>query len=666
MRAIRRRRARPPSPRASAERRTALIPAVVSGGRGCGLLALLCACALCLGVEAHEAHDAAPPAPGWTALPYAPPEPGTYALPPIRAAADARFTDDGGRSQTLHALYRDGITVLSFIYTQCPDANGCPLASFVVGQAAAAVAKDSSLARRVRFVSLSFDLARDTPAALADYAKHFRKPGVDWIFGVPEHADALAAVLAAYGQDVERAPGGGTFSHVLRVYLIDGNGRIRNEYTTSFLHASMLTADIRTLAMEDAAAAPAPAVASAAPAALPGPGDDKRGYDSASYATRSRALTARDAAPTALRERIAHPPPGLPRAALNGPVPTAAQIVLGRRLFFDRRLSHNDTLSCASCHIPDQGFTNNELMTPVGLEGRTVKRNAPTLLNVGFLPRLFHDARESHLEQQVWSPLLAFNEMGNPSIGFVLDELAALPEYAPLFAAAFPDEPQPTMTTVGAALAAYERALVAGDSAFDRWRYGKEASALSAAAQRGFELFTGKAGCSGCHLAGDEAALFTDHELHNTGVGYRRSMQPATSGTLDVTVAPGERLAVPAASIAASSETPPNDLGRYEVTLDPADRWRFRTPSLRNVALTAPYMHDGSLPTLDAVIAFYDGGGVANDGLDPRIRPLGLSAAERAALRAFLESLTGGQVTALVRDAYAAPIGDRRRDEGPR
>jgi cytochrome c peroxidase len=343
---------------------------------------------------------------------------------------------------------------------------------------------------------------------------------------------------------------------------------------------------------------------------------------------------------------------------LNGPVPSGAQIALGRTLFFDRRLSHNDTLSCAGCHVPDQGFTNNELMTPIGIEGRTVRRNAPTILNVGYLPRLFHDAREPRLEQQAWGPLLAFNEMGNPSIGHVLDELAALPEYAPLFAAAFPDEPRPTMTTLGAALAAYERALVAGDSPYDRWRYGGDADALSPAARRGFDLFTGAAGCSACHLEGAESALFTDHELHNTGIGYRHSMRPS-AGTLQVTVAPGEHLAVAGADIAAASAAPPNDLGRYEITFDPADRWRYRTPSLRNVALTAPYMHDGSLPTLDAVIAYYAGGGVPNEGLDPRLRPLDLSTADRDALRAFLESLTGGDVATLVHDAYAAPVGNR-------
>lgn len=630
------------------------------GVSGRGLAVLLLVCALAGMASAHEAHRAAP---GYGALPYAPPTPGSYALPPIRAAADAEFVDDAGATQRLHALYPQHITVLSFIYTQCPDANGCPLASFVVGQAAADIARDPALAGRVRFVSLSFDPARDTPAALADYARHFRKPGIEWIFGVPHDERALPPLLAAYGQDVERAPDGGSFSHVLRVYLIDEQGRIRNEYTTSFLHASMLAADIRTLALEHDAQPP-PAAPTASAVVAPGPGDDKRGYDDASYTTRSRALLARDAVATPLRAALEHPPLGLRRADTSEPLPSAGQIALGRRLFFDRRLSHNDTLSCASCHIPEQGFTNNELRTPIGIEGRTVKRNAPTLLNVGLLPRLFHDARESRLEHQAWSPLLAHNEMGNPSIAFVLEELASLPGYAAEFAAAFPDEPRPSMQTVGAALAAYERALLAGDSAFDRWYYGGNEDAVPASVKRGHALFTGKAGCSACHTIGEDAALFTDFGLHNTGVGFRQTMHDARAATLDVAVAPGTRLAVETTHIAASSETPPSDLGRYEVSLDPADRWRYRTPGLRNVALTAPYMHDGSLPDLDAVIAFYDAGGVPNEGLDPRIRPLGLSGEERAALRDFLGALTGSQVTNLVRDAWAAPIGDRQLEQG--
>jgi cytochrome c peroxidase len=296
------------------------------------------------------------------------------------------------------------------------------------------------------------------------------------------------------------------------------------------------------------------------------------------------------------------------------------------------------------------------MATAVGIEGRTVRRNAPTIYNVGYAERLFHDAREDRLEQQIWGPLLAANEMGNPSVGYVLATLRALPDYRGRFEAAF-DGQGPTMETVGAALAGYQRTLVSGASPFDRWRWGGEPEALSAAARRGFALFTGAAGCAGCHRVGEANALFTDHGLHNTGVGFRASMGLAPPPRR-IEVAPGTFLAVDPAVIAAASEPLPSDLGRYEVSGDPADRWKYRTPTLRNVALTAPYMHDGSMATLHEVVAFYAGGGVANEGLAPRIRPLDLPDGGIDDLVAFLASLTGGDVAALVADALAAPVGD--------
>ena len=307
------------------------------------------------------------------------------------------------------------------------------------------------------------------------------------------------------------------------------------------------------------------------------------------------------------------------------------------------------------CHVPEQGFAHNELATAVGIEGRTVKRNAPTLLNVAYARRLFHDARESTLEQQIWAPLLAANEMGNPSVGFVLDTIRRLPDYAGRFEAAFGRGPG--METLGRALAAYQRTLLAADSPFDRWYYGGDEDALGESARRGFELFTGRAGCSACHTVGERWALFTDHALHNTGVGYRASMQPEPERRR-VVVAPGVFLDVETSAIAAASERRPNDLGRYEVTQDPADRWKYRTPGLRNVALTAPYMHDGSLATLEDVVAFYDRGGYPNPLASPLLRPLGLDEQERRDLVAFLGSLTGANVGVLVSDAFAAPVGD--------
>jgi cytochrome c peroxidase len=574
--------------------------------------------------------------------------PGSYALPPIRQAPDGKVLDETRQPLSLRDLFGQKLVVLSFIYTHCADGKGCPMASMTLAQTAKRLAARAELASQLRFISVSFDPARDTPEVLADYARHFRPKGFDWRFVAGAPAD-LRPLLDGYRQDLQRE--GGELAHSLRVFLIDPEGRIRNEYTSGFLDSKLLGADIETLLLAPSAST------SASPAAGTGSGDPRVGYDSSAYASQSRALGARRPEALDLRARLKAGEAGLP--ALRGPLPTSAQIALGRRLFFDRRLSHNNTLSCGSCHVPEQGFTSNELATPVGIEGRTVRRNAPTLLNVGLLPRLFVDNRESRLEQQIWAPLLAFNEMGNPSIGYVLEKITGLKDYAGHFEAAFDGKPA-SMETLGAALAAYERSLIAGDSPFDRWRAGRPEPDFSPAAERGFALFSGKAACSSCHTLNAHDALFTDHDLHNTGVGYAQAMQTPPPRA-PVTLAPGTRVPVLARDRAVDLLQNTQDLGRYEVTQQPADRWRFRTPSLRNVALTAPYMHDGSLPDLAAVIDFYNAGGIANEALDPRLKPLGLSAAERADLVSLLQALTGHSVPALVRDAWAAPIGDRQR-----
>jgi len=208
------------------------------------------------------------------------------------------------------------------------------------------------------------------------------------------------------------------------------------------------------------------------------------------------------------------------------------------------------------------------------------------------------------------------------------------------------------------ALASYERTLVSGDSAFDRFLYAGDATQFSSAAKRGFALFSGRAGCVECHTVGSEHALFSDNSFHNTGIGFIAAMGPGNGETQRVQAAPGVYLEVPRSLIRQVSEPPSSDLGRYEITHNPADRWRYRTPGLRNVALSAPYMHDGSIPTLAGVVEFYRRGGVPNEELDPLMRPLELSDTDVDDIVAFLESLTGGDVQTLVADAFAAPVGD--------
>ena len=393
-----------------------------------------------------------------------------------------------------------------------------------------------------------------------------------------------------------------------------------------------------------------------------GPGDDKKGYESTDYKTNSLDIQKRIGKKANLIEFIEKPPLGLPPAKIpkDNPI-TIEKIELGRKLFFDRRLSINDTISCAICHIPEQGFTNNEIETAVGVEGRTGKRNTPTIYNAGYLGKIFHDGRESTLEQQVWSPFLARNEMANPSIGYVINKIKAINEYDGLFEAAF-DGRGPTMETIGMALASYQRTLNAANSPFDRWYFGKEENAVNDQVKRGFKLFTGKGACNACHLIQDDYAIFTDDNLHNTGLGYQVSMgiQPKTKR---VQLAPGVFTELDMNVIKSVSRPKENDLGLYEVTENPNDRWKFRTPTLRNVALTSPYMHNGSMLSLREVVEFYNQGGVPNEILSPLIRPLDLSDEEINDIVAFLESLTGDNVATIVADAFAAPIGDIGTDD---
>ena len=530
-----------------------------------------------------------------------------YLLPRIKTAADARVVDHAGKPHTLRELGQDRLLVLSFIFTHCTDPKGCPLASFVMRQVGRAAAASPALKNRVRLASFSFDPERDTPERLSAYRESLRATNLDWSFVTIAEKTDLAPLLAAYGQSVLRDPDGGAYSHQLRVFLIDAGGTIRNEYSTAFLQAEHVLADLESLLDETTGQTPRTASTSVSEPPL-GAGDRRRGYESADFRTQSRALAARRGQPGALWRLPRNLPRGLPPWPRDIPIPTASQIDLGRRLFFDRRLSHNDTLACASCHLPEQGFTNQELATPVGIEGRTVRRNAPALFNLAWSMRLFHDGRERSLEHQIWAPLLAMNEMGNPSIGYVLDKLAVTDDYPRHFARVFPGTGL-TLETLGTALAAYQRVLISANSAFDRARYGHSRDALSPAAAKGLELFEGKAGCAGCHQLGEDSSLFTDQAFHNTGIGYARSM--ARPQAEWVWSGPGQQLPLAANAVAASSEAPPNDLGRYEITRHPQDRWKFRTPGLRNVAMTAPYMHDGSLTTLAQVVDFYDRGGGA-------------------------------------------------------
>ncbi len=556
------------------------------------------------------------------------PEAGSYELPPLKPAVNGQVVTSRAAVTTLHELYAGKLVVLSLVYTRCADAQGCPWATALMSITRKRLDRDEpEISSRVRFITLSFDPKHDSPGVMRRYGAPFAQDS-DWVFATTDSPAALAPILRAYGQNLQPEPSwaaGGGLAHLLRVFLIDENRMIRNIYGASVLDPALLVNDLKTLVLEQQARFARPRSGKA-------DNPEKRRAD--------------------LTRRVLDPPLGLPQvpAPADNPL-TEAKVALGRMLFYDRRLSLNNTMSCAMCHIPDQGFTNNALAAPAGIEGRSVRRNAPSLYNVVFQKRLFHDGRESSLETQVWSPLLARNEMGAPSVGWVLDKVRRLPDYQGLFERAFGRSAG--METIGQAIASYERTLISGNTPFDRWYYGRDRAALGREAQRGFKLFTGKGRCGACHALGRDHALFTDQELHNTGIGWQRSMHTRAAEAA-VAIAPG--LNVAKHLLEAVSEPPANDLGRYEVTQDPADRWRYKTPSLRNVALTAPYMHDGSFATLADVVVYYNRGGYAAP--DREIEPLGLSPMEQNDLVVFLESLTGDNVREIAADGLAAPIGD--------
>ncbi len=395
-----------------------------------------------------------------------------------------------------------------------------------------------------------------------------------------------------------------------------------------------------------------------------GSGDNKDGYESADYITDSLAIKTRQGVKADLIRHVENPPLGLPMIPVpeNNPI-TEDKIELGRKLFFDRRLSINSTNSCATCHIPEQGFTNHELEKAVGVEGRLHRRNTPSIYNTAYYERLFHDARERSLETLVWSPLLARNEMAMPSIGIVIDRIRSLPDYVGLFEQAF-DGKKANQLTIGQALASYNRVLVSGNSPFDRWYFGNETDAISEQAIRGFDLFKGKAQCITCHTMDKDFAFFTDNKLHNVGLGFIRTMgaQPEEQTML---VAPGLYMNIAKSFRDTVALAPLPDVGYYEITQHPDDRWKYRTPTLRNVALTAPYMHDGSMHELKTVVEFYNQGGVSesengvpNVTQSPLIKPLGLTEQEMEDIVAFLNTLNGDNIAEVISDAFAVPVGD--------
>ena len=299
---------------------------------------------------------------------------------------------------------------------------------------------------------------------------------------------------------------------------------------------------------------------------------------------------------TAMADKTDYLPPKKMRVPKNNQI-TPERVKLGKTLFFDPRLSDSNQMSCATCHNPSFAWTDG-LALSVGRNNKTMTRATPTILNVAYNRKFFWDGRARSLEEQAVGPIESAIEM-NQKIEDLIAELKTIKGYSELFEKAYPGEGI-SKTTIGKALATFQRTIVSKfDASFDRWIAG-DAKAISASAKRGFELFDGKARCSVCH----SGATFTDGSFHNIGL---------SNG---------------------------NDVGRYEFVKVQALKGAFKTPTLRNVVRTAPYMHNGELKTMEDVIDHYIDGGKGKPNLSPDMKPVKLSKQEKADLIEFLNTLS--------------------------
>ncbi len=317
---------------------------------------------------------------------------------------------------------------------------------------------------------------------------------------------------------------------------------------------------------------------------------------------------------------------------------TKGKVDLGKKLYFDKRLSADDTVSCATCHDPKKGFADGERVA-VGIKGQKGARNSPTVLNTAFLDFQFWDGRALTLEEQAKQPITNPVEMGMPSHDAVVEKISNISEYRADFKSVFGTDII-TIDHIARAIASFERTLISLNSPFDRFIAGED-NAISASAKRGWELFQGKARCLTCHEFNVSYPFFTDNKFHNIGV----AMKDKDFGALARKAASSG-----ADPSALANEEASSELGRYLVTKEPKDIGAFKTSGLRDISLTAPYMHDGSEPTLESVVEFYNKGGVPNPNLDGGIRPLNLSEGEKMDLVEFMKALTSDDLSELVKN----------------
>jgi len=330
-------------------------------------------------------------------------------------------------------------------------------------------------------------------------------------------------------------------------------------------------------------------------------------------------------------------PIAMTRAAIPADNPqTPQKISLGQKLFFDRRLSVDGTVSCSTCHDPERAFTDRK-PTSVGIQGRAGQRNAPTILNALYNKTQFWDGRANTIEEQAALPIVNSVEMGHPNLDAAVAQIAAVGEYQRAFRVVFGRPPNgPDLLR---AIASYERTQLSFDSPFDHFIAGDK-NAIDDSAKRGWELFNTQARCNKCHALTDterDVTVFTDNDFHNIGIGIIRHNVVALARQAEELIRSGDTAAIDRAAI----QTDMSALGRFLITKKEKDIASFKTPDIRNVLVTGPYFHDGSQETLWDVIDHYNkGAGLQNPYLDQDIQPLALTENDIDDLVAFMASLT--------------------------
>lgn len=351
-------------------------------------------------------------------------------------------------------------------------------------------------------------------------------------------------------------------------------------------------------------------------------------------------------------QAVASTPLGLPPVPIpeNNPQ-TPEKIALGDKLYHDARFSADGKVSCSTCHAREKGFTDN-LQVSKGFNGLTGTRNAPTVINAAYYTSQFWDGREPDLEGQSKQPPVNPVEGGLKNHEPIIEVIRGDKDYTTAFKQVFNvDAKDITMDHVSRAIASFERTIVAGDSPFDKYMYAGDENALDESQKRGLAVYLGEGRCVSCHVIEETQALFTDNRFHNIGIGFKKIKGKESETAAEMLAAKRKGADV---DVTVLTQENMSELGRFAVTENPTEVGAFKTPTLRNIAVTHPYMHDGSLETLEDVVDFYNNGGRLKEGdplsgfLSGGIKPLNLSKQEKKDLVNFMKALTSPEYAQLV------------------